>query len=97
MEWKEKNDRSWKSTKLKGNVLDDAKAKIMLSREKTRRMFYIALDSVAVLSLVVSITSFYLGRITNGLLSLLAGVAVLLFFLIRKYLSGNGKVYKGRK
>ena len=76
---------------VKGRPKEHAQAEISLMRErqriedrKRRMKFFMFLDIVLVISLIVSIYSFYRRNIVNGFLTLLVGLVILFYFLIRK-------------
>jgi hypothetical protein len=74
----------------KGRPREFAKAEIGIMRErqriedrKRRRNFFTLLDIILVVSLLASIYLFYRGNTLNGVLALVVGVAILVYFLIR--------------
>ena len=61
-------------------------AKDQLEQKRLWRKFFIILDILVVSAFGAAIYSFYVGRILNGFLSMLVGVAILAYFEIKKRL-----------
>ena len=79
--------------RIKGRPKEQARAEIMIMRQKEayeerkrKRRFFALLDIVALISLVVSIYLFYQGKIFNGFLTLLVGVLIVVYFILRRIL-----------
>ncbi|MDD5191993.1 MAG: hypothetical protein PHH54_06745 [Candidatus Nanoarchaeia archaeon] len=81
------------NVKIRGRPKEQARAEIMIMRQKEayeerkrKRRFFALLDIIALISLVVSIYLFYQGKILNGILTLLVGVLIVVYFILRRIL-----------
>jgi len=87
--------------RLKGRPKEQAKAEIMVmnAEEKLhqinmRRIFFTILDILIIISFALSIYLFYKNQITNGFLTLIPGVLILSYFVVRRYLRNKRKELK---
>jgi len=83
---------------IRGRPKEQAKAEIMImkqqeayERRKSKRRFFLLLDIIALISLIIAIYLFYQGSILRGLLSLLVGILILVYFVLRKKLRQKKK------
>jgi len=62
------------------------KAEFNLQNKKRKRFFFTILDILALVSLAASIYSLYKGQISNGFLTLIPAIIILIYFLVKNYL-----------
>lgn len=81
------------NVRIKGRPKEQARAEIMIMRQKEayeerkrKRRFFALLDIIALISLIVAIYLFYQGKILNGILTLLVGVLIVVYFILRRIL-----------
>ena len=89
---------------IRGRPKEQAKAEIMVMKQqeayesrKRKAFFFILLDIVAVISLIVAIYSFYKGEYLRGVLVLLIAVLIFIYYILKKALQKKNKKLENRK
>lgn len=90
--------------KIRGRPKEQATAEIMLMKaenslkQKQRRaLFFILLDTIIIISFGIAIYSFYHGNILNGFLTLIVGLIILIYFLMRRFFKKTSRKLKKMK
>lgn len=94
---KQKTKAKKKAIKIEGPT-EQAKAELMIMKQneayearKKKRNFFVFLDLIALIFLILAIYLLYQGKLIKGILTLLVTVLIFVYFILRKRLNKKEK------